>query len=312
MVSEFAELRRYPQRQTETSKIFLLYQFRTLYLVLFQYIAQNCVSLRIYFTFMHISYLSHSLVLPVLAQLQATFEATIGEVSTVSAAENADFLLAPATAVAFTLSEGWEIVAVPQRAAIKPALLAIDEQIHFENFTRNMKIGVFSALYQKMLMIHFPQVEAVLVDYGADILFLLEKKEIDGMFLPQFEAQASGFSAQIVQKCSLDVFTPQAGEGIVFLLGKKENPLHETLRKTLHHTATALVCEYEKAFEAAMKPHTNGEIFAYSTLFMDTVMLNCGYISENESLIFRQKSETKTGNMQTFIKNTVENVLLNK
>lgn len=261
---------------------------------------------------MHISYISHSLVLPVLAQIQATFEANITEVSSVSAAENADFLLVPATAINFPLPEMWEIVAVPQRAAMKPVLLAIDEQIHFENFTRNLKIGVFSALYQKMLEIHFPQVETVLIDYAADISFLLEKKEIEGMFLPQFEAQARGLSAQVVQKCSLDVFTPQAAEGIVFLLGKKESNLHETLRKTFHHAATSLVCEYEQAFWAEIKPHTNGEIFAYATLFMDTLMLNCGIVGGDETAIFRQKTETKTGNLHSFIKNTVENVLLNK
>ncbi len=261
---------------------------------------------------MHISYISHSLVSPILAQIQATFGGTATEISSFLEAENADFLLAPATAIDFNLPENWEIVAVPQRAAMKPVLLAIDEQIHFENFTRNLKIGVFSTLHQKMLEIHFPQVGTILVEYAADILFLLEKKEIDGMFLPQFEAQARGLSAQIVQKCSLDVFTPQAAEGIVFLLGKKEAPLNETLRKTFHHAATSLVCEYEKAFFAEIKPHTNREIFAYATSFMDTIMLNCGIITANEMAILRQKTETKIGGLDSFIKKTVENVLLNK
>lgn len=227
-------------------------------------------------------------------------------------AEKADFLLLPATDIDFPLPADWELVAVPKRAAMKPVLVALDEQIHFENFTRKLRIGVFSPLYQKMLEIHFPQVESMCIYYAENVAFLLEKNDIEGMFLPQFEAEARELSPYIVQKCSLEVFTPQAAEGIVFIIGKKGNPLNETVHASLHHAPTATACEYEKAFITEMKYHTKSEIFAYATLFMDTIMMNVGIISENGKAISRQKVETSKGNINSFIKNAVENVLLNK
>lgn len=257
---------------------------------------------------MNINYLKHALIPPILAQLQPA-SAMPYTLEAIFEQKEADFILLPAI---YDFPAEWEIVAIPQRAKVKPVLVAIDEQIHFENFTRNLKIGVFSTLHQKMLEIHFPQVQAVLIEKTADILSLLEKKEIEGMFLPQFETQERGLSANIVQKCSLDVFTPSASEGIVFILGKKGNRFNEEIKKRLHHTHTEAACSYEKAFLAEMQKHTKGEIFAYATLFMDTVMLNVGIIEENGTSVSRLKVESKMNDFIPFIKNTVENVLLNK
>lgn len=271
---------------------------------------------------MNISFLNHSLIPPILLQLP-TIKATPYTLDTFFQSENADIFILPATALTIPLSDELEIIAIPQRAAMKPVLVALDEQIHFENFTRTLNIAVLSTLHQKMLAIHFQNIETTLIDYQTNIFQLLENKQIDGVFLPQFEAQERELSAYIVQKCSLEVFTPQATEGIVLIIGKRGNEQNEGIKKLFHHPPTQIVYEYEKAFATEMKEqvaalfHDKGlpmssEIFSYATLFMDTVMINAGMLIEKEPFIIRTKAETQTGNLSTFIKNTVENILLSK
>lgn len=153
-----------------------------------------------------------------------------------------------------------EPLACLRRRGYRDVLVALAEDVHLENFSRRIGVGVPSARAACLLAYYVPQATAMRFDQeeaSGDWIAGLRTGLWDAVLVSAAEAEGQGMKAQVVQRLNPMTFLPSPGEGIWWVLGQAGQPRSPHTAAglaRLHHPPSAEAWQCEQAYQAALPP----------------------------------------------------------
>lgn len=193
----------------------------------------------------------------------------------------------------------------------REVLLAKDEDIHFENFAKNWRLGTTSGSAAGLINHYFSNVEVVMRSESKDSdLIEVLGDEIDGLMVPQSTAIINGWKYLIKQKMNPMSITPSLGQGAWAIMGNPFQKKNELVYRKLNHPETtyALICE--RSFGQTIKDAgIQDPLFGLATVWGDRISFMGGWVSHNGDYVMRSEMDGKTVDAEKIGKKTAEHLL---
>ncbi len=178
------------------------------------------------------------------------------------------------------ISEQIELMAVLEREDPRDVLVALNEEIHLENFSRNFKIGTSSVRRKAWLNHHFPQHEILDIRGNLDTRFTkLKNGEFDALLLAYAGVKRAGYSQYIVQKISPFNLIPAVGQGAVGIVSMKNATNVIEILKTINHESSFQTILAERAFLKVVNGGCKVPVYAYAINFQGEITIEGGVTS---------------------------------
>ncbi|MFN0203199.1 MAG: hypothetical protein ACKVTZ_16855 [Bacteroidia bacterium] len=178
------------------------------------------------------------------------------------------------------------------REDVRTVLIALDEQVHLENFTRTFSFVTDSLTTKNYLLHFFPHVVAVevLECLSEETMSQLKLGKYDGIVTQACVAKRLGWTNYVVQKMNVFAFLPQIG--IANLMIQAFNPkMLAILRQHFQHLPSYQALLAEINLYQNLRPQTQAAIFAFATVFQHTLTLTAGIIDSSQSLHIQAVNE---------------------
>lgn len=203
----------------------------------------------------------------------------------------ADGVIIDAHKIPLVLPDNLTIRGCTQREDARLQLITHNPLVHFENFNAQWKIGVTNVLtaYQLQHYFSYMLTEVVIIPDKA----LHEWEHIvDGLLLPAYWVKRNNWSQLAVQKLSLAAFEPEAGAGIVGMVGTKNTTL-QSYFQTHTHQPTFHAWTAERALAKKLHEMQKIPCFAFGNQMHETLTLNAGYWENDQNPPRKAYAETK-------------------
>jgi len=147
------------------------------------------------------------------------------------------------------LREGVNYAVVPQRNTPFDVLLNRNGLIT-EELPAGTKVGVLSLAVRNQMLSLWPQLEYRLLTGGLDSALerLMRRAEVDALVLPASAAEHLGIQGIVTEILYPEMILPSAGQGILVVLGRKDDREAVELLQRLQSEATQREMEAEHAF----------------------------------------------------------------
>jgi hydroxymethylbilane synthase len=193
------------------------------------------------------------------------------------------------------LPAGFEIIAFAERELANDVIVSRDKSLSLKN--GNFRLGTSSTRRIATLKHYYPKVEDVPVRGNLQTgIRYMDEGYCDALFLAYAGAHRMGYHDLIVEKTSLEEFTPAVGQGSVAI------EVHETLvqekkdivRSCINHLQTEDCLRSERAFLKTMDGGCSIPVFGMAVLKENSLIITGGIISLNGQ---QRISKTISGNV---------------
>lgn len=180
------------------------------------------------------------------------------------------------------LPAGFEIIAFAERELANDVMLSRDKSLSLKN--GNFRLGTSSTRRIATLKHYYPKVEDVPIRGNLQTrIRKMDEGNCDALLLAYAGAHRMGYHDLIVEKTSLEEFTPAVGQGSVAI------EVHESLiqekkeivRSCINHLQTEDCLRSERAFLKAMDGGCSIPAFGMAVLKENSLIITGGIISLN-------------------------------
>lgn len=191
-----------------------------------------------------------------------------------------------------TLENPFLPFALFKREDSRALLLALSEEIHLENFVREMKIATESKVLKGYLSHYFQTIKTILVENLAQTaLEDLQNEKYDACMLPHFAAECHQLLSYKVQRMNVMAFIPECGEGIMGIFGQEKNKYQNWFWEHFHHKTTEILFQTEMAFQTEMHKKGDYNCFGFATSMADSLSLTAGVVAEKGEYLLKNSLE---------------------
>jgi hydroxymethylbilane synthase len=188
------------------------------------------------------------------------------------------------------LPDALEIAAVMKREDPRDVMLALNEEVHLENFTRTFKIGTSSLRRQALLKHYFPQHHVLELRGNLDTrIEKLKRGDYDGIILAYAGVKRNDMLKYVVQKFNVNVFAPAVAQGAVGVMARKNDPIGAVCRANLNDVISESEVITERSFLNYMNGGCHAPIFGLATRTADQITLAGGVAAMDGSAIIRHE-----------------------
>lgn len=206
--------------------------------------------------------------------------------------EEADIAVHSAKDIPTNLPEGIELYAILEREDPRDVLLAINEDVDMDNFTRDFVVGTSSLRRQALLAHYSPHFHPKDVRGNLDTrIAKLEAGEYDALLLAYAGVKRMGYTHLIRRKLNVSTFTPAVGQGAIAITGRSGFAGREAVRSYFNHPETEAAVLSERAFLRLMEGGCHSAIFGLGTVVADNLVLQGGIASKDGKVILREQVE---------------------
>ncbi|WP_026956574.1 hydroxymethylbilane synthase [Algoriphagus vanfongensis] len=180
------------------------------------------------------------------------------------------------------LPEDFEIIAFTEREMENDVLLSSRKDISIADATRPLLLGTSSTRRVATLKHFYPHVKTVEVRGNLQTrIRKMEEGLCDALLLAYAGVHRMGYDDQIVEKLSLDEFTPAVGQGSVAIeVAKKlDIQIKDQIIEACNHLATSLKLRAERAYLRVLEGGCSIPVFALATLDEQLLTLKGGIVS---------------------------------
>lgn len=182
------------------------------------------------------------------------------------------------------------IVAVMKREDPRDVLLALSEEVHFENLSRSFRIGTSSLRRLAFMRNYFPAHQVLELRGNLDTrLEKLKRGEYDGILLAYAGVVRAGFRQYIRQRFPVSIFAPAVAQGAVAVMSRQDHPLNPEFHSILNDITAETEVTAERAFLNRMNGGCHAPIFGLATLTADTLSLAGGIAALDGSGVIRHE-----------------------
>lgn len=211
-----------------------------------------------------------------------------------------------------TLNDELEIAAFLNREDPRDALVAINPEVHFENFTQVWTIGTSSVRRQALLKHYVPEV--IIKDIRGNLdtrIAKLETGEYDGIILAMAGLKRLGLAHHVKQKMNLSTFTPAIGQGAIAVVTRKNSSATSSVRPVLHHNPTGVALTAERAYLRTLQGGCHTPAFAFANVIGDNITMNAGMGSAETGDLRRVESVAPIAQAQVLGETLAHQILEN-
>lgn len=180
------------------------------------------------------------------------------------------------------LPEGFEIIAFTEREKENDVLLSSKTDISIADASKPLVLGTSSTRRVATLKHFYPHVRTVEVRGNLQTrIRKMEEGLCDALLLAYAGVHRMGYDDQIVEKLSLDEFTPAVGQGSVAI--EVSSTLDQTIKNKLisacNDLPTSLKLRAERAYLRVLEGGCSIPVFALASLENDEITLRGGIVS---------------------------------
>jgi hydroxymethylbilane synthase len=204
------------------------------------------------------------------------------EIEELLASGSIDIAVHSAKDMQSVLPAGFEIIAFAERELANDVIVSRDKSLSLKN--GNFRLGTSSTRRIATLKHYYPKVEAVPVRGNLQTrIRKMDEGNCDALLLAYAGAHRMGYHDLIVEKTSLEEFTPAVGQGSVAI------EVHESLvqekkdivRSSINHLQTENCLLAERAFLKEMDGGCSIPVFGMAILKENRLNITGGIISLN-------------------------------
>lgn len=180
------------------------------------------------------------------------------------------------------LPEGFEIIAFTEREKENDVLLSSKTNISIGDASKPLVLGTSSTRRVATLKHFYPHVKTVEVRGNLQTrIRKMEEGLCDALLLAYAGVHRMGYDDQIVEKLSLDEFTPAVGQGSVAIeVSNSIDPaIKEQLIAACNDLPTSLKLRAERAYLRVLEGGCSIPVFALASLEGEELALNGGIVS---------------------------------
>jgi hydroxymethylbilane synthase len=198
------------------------------------------------------------------------------------------------------LPEGFEILAFTSREVENDVLVAEDKALILSEKS-SFTVGTSSTRRVALLRHYYPKIKTV--DMRGNLQTRLRKLQdghCDALILAYAGVHRMGYDNMIVQRLSLDEFTPPVGQGSVAVesVTSLSDEKKKFLKSTLNYKDTADCLAAERAYLRKLEGGCSIPAFANAQLINEKISLSGGIVSLNGREIIRHKVEVHRAEAQ--------------
>lgn len=180
------------------------------------------------------------------------------------------------------LPEGFEIIAFTEREKENDVLLSSKTDISIGDASKPLVLGTSSTRRVATLKHFYPHVKTVEVRGNLQTrIRKMEEGLCDALLLAYAGVHRMGYDDQIVERLSLDEFTPAVGQGSVAIeVSNSIDPaIKEQLIAACNDLPTSLKLRAERAYLRVLEGGCSIPVFALASLKDEEITLNGGIVS---------------------------------
>lgn len=180
------------------------------------------------------------------------------------------------------LPEGFEIIAFTEREKENDVLLSSKKDISIGDASKPLVLGTSSTRRVATLKHFYPHVKTV--EVRGNLQTRIRKMEdglCDALLLAYAGVHRMGYDDQIVEKLSLDEFTPAVGQGSVAIevSSTLDQSIKDQLIAACNDLSTSLKLRAERAYLRVLEGGCSIPVFALASLNGDEIALKGGIVS---------------------------------
>lgn len=180
------------------------------------------------------------------------------------------------------LPEGFEIIAFTEREKENDVLLSSNTDISIADASKPLVLGTSSTRRVATLKHFYPHVKTVEVRGNLQTrIRKMEEGLCDALLLAYAGVHRMGYDSQIVEKLSLDEFTPAVGQGSVAIeVSNSIDPvIKDQLIAACNDLPTSLKLRAERAYLRVLEGGCSIPVFALASLNENELTLKGGIVS---------------------------------
>lgn len=180
------------------------------------------------------------------------------------------------------LPEGFEIIAFTERELENDVIASKNKNISISDSSKSLVLGTSSTRRVATLKHFYPHVKTVEVRGNLQTrIRKMEEGLCDALLLAYAGVHRMGYDEMIVEKLSLDEFTPAVGQGSVAI--EVSESLDEIIKKQVidacNHPQTEIKLRAERAYLRVLEGGCSIPVFALATIEGDQISLKGGIVS---------------------------------
>lgn len=186
------------------------------------------------------------------------------------------------------LPEGFELIAFTEREVVNDVLVSTKKDISLD---QELVIGTSSTRRVATLKRLYPHIKTVPVRGNLQTrIGKMKDGHCDALLLAYAGVHRMGFDDMIVQKLSIEEFTPAVGQGSVAVevAASLSYEKRNIIRKFVNHEPTETRLRCERAFLRKLQGGCSIPLFALSHLKDDQIEINGGLVSLDGKEIIRK------------------------
>jgi hydroxymethylbilane synthase len=180
------------------------------------------------------------------------------------------------------LPEGFEIIAFTERELENDVIASKNKNISISDSSKSLVLGTSSTRRVATLKHFYPHVKTVEVRGNLQTrIRKMEEGLCDALLLAYAGVHRMGYDEMIIEKLSLDEFTPAVGQGSVAI--EVSESLDKIIKKQVinacNHTQTEIKLRAERAYLRVLEGGCSIPVFALANIEGDQISLKGGIVS---------------------------------
>lgn len=207
------------------------------------------------------------------------------------------------------LPDGFELIAFTEREVVNDVLVSTKKDISLAD---DLVVGTSSTRRVATLKRLYPHIKTVAVRGNLQTRFgKMKDGACDALLLAYAGVHRMGYDDMIVQKLSIDEFTPAVGQGSVAVevAASLSYEKRDIIRKYVNHEPTETRLRCERAFLRKLQGGCSIPLFALSHLKEDRIEITGGLVSLNGKEIIRKSTSGAYINAESIGTELAEQVL---
>ncbi|HNP19483.1 MAG TPA: hydroxymethylbilane synthase [Fulvivirga sp.] len=208
------------------------------------------------------------------------------------------------------LPDGFELIAFTERELVNDVLLSKNKEANLNQ--PNIVIGTSSTRRVSMLRHLYPHVKTVPVRGNLQTrIARMEEGTCDALLLAYAGMYRMGYSSLMVQKLSIDEFTPAVGQGSITVecCTSLDPAIKSAVKNAVTHapSESRLICE--RAFLRKLQGGCSIPVFGLATLNNNEITIKGGVVSLDGKEIIRKEITGQISDAETIGTKLAEEVL---
>ncbi|MDX2188362.1 MAG: hydroxymethylbilane synthase [Bacteroidota bacterium] len=228
---------------------------------------------------------------------------------------NIDIAVHSAKDLPSQLPDNLHIIAFGEREKVNDVLVSFDDKLRLDNSVHSFIIGTSSTRRVALLKHYFPNNSVVDIRGNLQTrIRKLEEGQCNALLLAYAGVHRMGYDKYIVQQLSIDIFTPQAGQGAIAIEASTNlsSEKYQIVRQTINHTPTQICIESERTFLKTMNGGCSIPAYVLATFVSDNqIEIKGGIISLDGKININKNIKTSVESSQNEAINLANWVLEN-